>query len=131
MIELHGNIFRTKCTRCQLKGEIRDEFPDLPRCKVCGSNLRPDVVWFGEGIKQEVWNEAVMHSMTCDIMIIVGTSLIVSPANSLLLYAKNNNATLIEVNPENTMFSDEMNFSIRKTAADGLPNILSIFESVS
>ena len=78
-----------------------------------------------------MWNDAVMHSMPCDIMIIVDTSLIVSPANSLLLYAKNNNATLIEVNPENTMFSDEMNFPIRKTAADGLPNLLSIFESVS
>jgi NAD-dependent deacetylase len=131
VVELHGNIFRTKCTRCQFRGEIRDEFPDLPICKVCGSNLRPDVVWFGEGIKQEVWNEAVMHSMTCDIMIIVGTSLAVSPANSLFLYAKNSDATLIEVNPVNTIFSDEMNFSIRKTAADGLPNLLSIFESVS
>jgi len=63
-------------------------------------------------------------------MIIVGTSLAVSPANSLFLYAKNNNATLIEVNPENTIFSDEMNFSIRKTAADGLPDLVSIFESV-
>jgi len=45
------------------------------------------VVWFGESIKQEVWKEAVMHSMTSDVMVVVGTSLIVSPANSLLLYA--------------------------------------------
>jgi len=89
--------------------------------------LRPDVVWFGESIKQEVWKEAVMHSMTSDVMVVVGTSLIVSPANSLLLYAKNAKATLIEVNPASTPFSDEMGFSIRETAADGLPKLLSIF----
>lgn len=130
--ELHGNIFTIRCTKCNFKGRIESEFFDIPPiCELCGGYLRPDVVWFGEVIKQEVWNEAVMRSTTCDIMIIVGTSLAISPANSLFLYAKNNNATLIEVNPENSMFSDEMNFSIRKTAADGLPNLVSIFESVS
>jgi NAD-dependent SIR2 family protein deacetylase len=45
------------------------------------------VVWFGESIKQEVWKEAVKQSMTCDVMIIVGTSLVVSPANTLYFYA--------------------------------------------
>jgi len=35
-------------------------------------------------------------------MVIVGTSLVVSPANTLPLYAKQNNATLIEINPEKT-----------------------------
>jgi NAD-dependent deacetylase len=132
VIELHGNIFATKCTTCDFKGKIRDEFPDRPpSCKICGSNLRPDVVWFGEGIKQEVWNQAIIHSMSCDAMIIVGASLAVSPANTLPLYAKNIKATLIEVNPENTPLSNEMDFSIRKTAVDALPKILSIFESLN
>jgi NAD-dependent deacetylase len=130
--ELHGNIFTIKCTKCVFRGRMKNEFLELPPiCELCGSYLRPDVVWFGESIKREVWNEAVMHSMTCDIMIIVGTSLAVSPANSLFLYAKNSNATLIEVNPANNPFSKEMNFSIRKTAADGLPKLLSIFESIT
>ncbi len=132
VIELHGNIFATKCTTCDFKGKIRDEFPDRPpSCKICGSNLRPDVVWFGEGIKREVWNQAIIHSMSCDAMIIVGASLAVSPANTLPLYAKNIKATLIEVNPENTPLSNEMDFSIRKTAVDALPKILSIFESLN
>ena len=89
VIELHGNIFATKCTKCDFRGNIGDEFSDLPpSCKICGSYLRPDVVWFGESIKQEVWKEAVKQSMTCDVMIIVGTSLVVSPANTLHFYAK-------------------------------------------
>jgi NAD-dependent deacetylase len=130
IIELHGNIFRTKCTKCDSKSNLRDEFPDLPStCKTCGSYFRPDVVWFGEGINQEVWDQALMHSITCDVMIIVGASLAVSPANTLPFYAKNNKATLVEINPEETPLSYEMDFSIRKTAADALPRLISIFES--
>ena len=56
-------------------------------------------------------------------MIIVGTSLAVSPANKLHSYAKNNRATLVEINPEDTPFSYEMDFSIRKTAVDALSRL--------
>jgi NAD-dependent deacetylase len=129
VIEIHGNIFASKCTECDFRGNI-DEFSDLPpSCKICGSYLRPDVVWFGESIKHEVWKEAVKQSMTCDVMIIVGTSLVVSPANTLHFYAKNNHAAIVDINPEETPFSYEMDFSIRQTAAEGLSRLISIFES--
>jgi NAD-dependent deacetylase len=127
VMELHGNIFGTKCTKCDFKFSTVSEFVDLPVCDSCGSILRPDVVWFGEGLKQAIWDEAVVHSMNCDMMIIVGTSLTVSPANSLLLYAKKNHAILVELNPEESPFSDEMDYCIRKTATEGLPILLSIF----
>ena len=132
VIELHGNIFKTKCTKCDFRGKIRDELPELPpSCEICESYLRPDVVWFGEGIKQEIWNEAVMRSIAGDVMKIVGTSLAVSPANTLLSNAKKNKAMLVEINPEKTPFSHEMDFSIRKKAADALPTLISIFESIN
>ena len=70
-----------------------------------------------------------MHSVACEVMIIVGTSLVVSPANTLYSYAKNNKAMIVEINPENTPFSYQMDFSIRKTAVDALPRLISIFES--
>lgn len=130
VVELHGNIFGTKCTKCDSKFTTESGFIDLPVCELCGNYLRPDVVWFGEGLKQEIWNEAVMHSTNCDSMIIVGTSLTVSPANSLFLYAKRNNATLIELNPESSPYSNEMDFCIRKTATEGLPTLLSLFGTV-
>jgi NAD-dependent deacetylase len=129
VIELHGNIFATKCTKCDFRGNIGDEFSDLPpSCKICGSYLRPDVVRFGESIKQEVWKETVKQSMTCDVMIIVGTLLVVSPANTYF-YAKTHQATIVDINPESTPFSYEMDFSIRQTAVVGLSRLMSIFES--
>ena len=61
-------------------------------------------------------------------MVIAGTSLAVSPANTLPLYAKQNNAVLIEVNPEVTQMSNAIDLSIRNTSANSLPNMVSIFE---
>ena len=62
--------------------------------------------------------------MIFDVMIIV-----VSPANTLHFYAKNNQAAIVDINPENTPFSSEMDFSMRQTAVEGLP-LMSIFESL-
>ena len=59
-------------------------------------------------------------------MIIAGTSLVVSPANMLPIYAKQNGAILIEVNPEKTVMSNEMDLSIQATSAEALPKLLSI-----
>ena len=66
----------------------------------------------------------------CDLMIIAGTSLVVSPANTLPIYAKQNNAILIEVNPEDTEMSSEMNLVIRNTSAITLPELVSVFSKV-
>lgn len=125
VLELHGSIIRIKCIKCNFEDEIQSSFSDLPpKCGNCGSILRPDVVWFGEALPQDVWQKAIDYSSSCDVMIITGTSLVVSPANTLPLYAKQNGAMLIEVNPEKTIMSDEMDFSLRTTSAKGLPELL-------
>ncbi len=98
-----------------------------PLCK-CRNILRPDVVWFGESLPQEVWQQAIIHASNCDVMIVVGTSLVVSPANTLPIYAKQNNATLIEINPEETIMSSDMDVSIRNTSVMTLPEFVSIFK---
>ena len=126
VLELHGSIIRIKCTVCDFKDNITTSFDSLPpKCK-CGSILRPDVVWFGEGLPQDVWGEAISHAQTCDVMIIAGTSLVVSPANTLPLYAKQNGAVLIEVNPEKTVMSSEMDLSVRETSANALPKLVEL-----
>jgi NAD-dependent deacetylase len=124
--ELHGSIITIKCTVCDFKEKIIGDFSELPpHCK-CGNMLRPDVVWFGEALPQDVWGEAMMQANSCNVMFVVGTSLEVSPANMLPVYAKQNGATIIEVNPEETPMSKSMDLSIRSTSAKALPELLSI-----
>ena len=129
VLELHGSIIRIKCTVCDFVDNITENFESLPpKCK-CGSMLRPDVVWFGESLPQDIWQSAIKEASVCDVMVIVGTSLVVSPANILPVYAKQNGAILIEVNPEKTVMSNDMAISIRATSVEVLPKMLSIFKN--
>jgi len=131
VLELHGSIVKIKCTVCDYKDEILTEFSDIPPLCTCGNILRPDVVWFGEGLPQDVWEEAIIHANSCDVMIIAGTSLVVSPANTLPIYAKQNNAILIEINPDETIMTSDMDLSIRSTSATALPELVSFFKRTS
>jgi len=129
VLELHGSIIRIKCTVCDFIDNITENFESLPpKCK-CGGMLRPDVVWFGEPLPQNIWQSAIKEASICDVMIIVGTSLVVSPANTLPVYAKQNGAILIEVNPEKTVMSNDMTLSIQATSVGVLPKMLSIFKN--
>jgi len=128
ILELHGSIIKIKCTVCEFKDEMINEFYDIPPLCKCGNILRPDVVWFGESLPQDIWKNAIILASQCDLMVIVGTSLVVSPANTLPIYAKQNNATLIEINPEKTEMSSEMNLVLRNTSEKTLPEFVSLFK---
>ena len=128
VLELHGSIVKIKCTVCDYKDEILTEFSEIPPLCTCGNILRPDVVWFGEGLPQDVWQEAIFHANSCDVMVIAGTSLVVSPANTLPIYAKQNDAILVEINPDETIMTSDMNLSIRSTSATTLPELISMFK---
>jgi|TARA_B100001105_G_C22347976_1_gene424390 NAD-dependent deacetylase len=128
VLELHGSIVKIKCTVCDFKDEIMTKFSEIPPLCKCGNILRPDVVWFGESLPEDIWKHAIVQASQCDMMIIAGTSLVVSPANTLPIYAKQNNAYLIEVNPEKTEMSSEMDLIINDTSANVLPKIVSMFK---
>ena len=124
-IELHGNILRTRCLSCghlasvsQLPGEERP-----PVCPECGDSMRPDVVLFGEFLREEDLNAAREAAESCDVCVVVGTSALVYPANSLPGVARRNGATVVEVNPEVTALTPDCDISIRGDAAEVLPRI--------
>jgi NAD-dependent deacetylase len=129
VLELHGSIVKIKCTVCDFKGEVMTDFSENPPLCKCGNILRPDVVWFGESLPQDIWQKAIIHASQCDLMVVAGTSLVVSPANTLPIYAKQNNALLIEINPEYTEMSSEMDLAIRNTSANTLPEFISLFKN--
>ncbi len=121
VVELHGRITRARCTGCGKALELEappEEVP--PRCRECGSLLRPDVVWFGEPLPKDAWREAVELSNSCDAMLVIGTSAVVHPAAQLPLIAKAAGAKLIEVNPEETVLSRRVDVPLRMGASEAL-----------
>lgn len=129
VLELHGSIIKIKCSVCDFKeDDVIVEFSEIPPLCKCGNILRPNVVWFGESLPQDIWQKAVILASQCDLMVIAGTSLVVSPANTLPIYAKQNDAILVEINPESTEMSSEMDLVIRDTSANTLPDLVSVFQ---
>ncbi|SMH72097.1 SIR2 family NAD-dependent protein deacylase [Candidatus Nitrosotalea okcheonensis] len=124
--ELHGSIITIRCTVCDFNDKITSEFSQIPPLCKCGNMLRPDVVWFGEALPQKVWESAIEEARSCDVMVVVGTSLVVSPANLLPVYARQNGATMVEVNIDQTPMSSSMYLSLRTSAAKALPRLVDI-----
>ncbi len=129
ILELHGNIFRTRCLECGRIGKIKDAEPKtLPHCP-CGGLLRPDVVWFGETIPLNVWEDSMRFLNSVDVAIICGTSGVVWPAAAIPEIAKNNGAKTIEINLEQTPISLVVDISILSPAGKILPEIVKILKS--
>lgn len=127
-LELHGSLFRTRCTACGARREHVEPIDTssgdtLPRCGRCRSLLRPDVVWFGEALDDRVLAEAAAAAEAADVCLVVGTSAVVQPAASLALLTKRRGGRIVEVNPEPTRLTSLADVSIRARAADALPRI--------
>lgn len=109
VIEYHGNSRELVCTRCARHYEAKEV--DLsrlpPRCD-CGAILKPDFVFFGEGIPPHAAVEAEKAAARTDVMIVVGTTGEVYPAAGLPRAASLRGAIIIEINPEPSLYSEEI-----------------------
>ena len=124
VLELHGNIWRLRCTRGCRPAWIdrRAPLPEIPpRCPDCSALARPDVVWFGESLPGQVLEAALDAARRCRLMLVVGTSALVQPAASLPLLALEGGARIVEINPQPTPLSDLVHQVIRQPAAIALP----------
>ena len=130
IIELHGNITRTKCFNENVVVESWTETGDVPPpCPHCGGYLRPDVVWFGEGLPPGALSEANKAAQGADVFFSIGTSALVQPAASLPIQAHNAGATLVEINPDETPLTSYVDFVLTGPAGEILPDIFSILNS--
>lgn len=125
VIELHGNIMRTKCAA---DGRIITDWPPTeaapPPCPHCGAHLRPDVVWFGENLPYEALQTAVAAARACDLFLAVGTSAVVQPAASLPLEALESGAVTVEINPQATPLTPYMDYALTGLAGEILPRLV-------
>ena len=128
-LELHGCLFRVRCTRCSEEAECREKVDagseeTLPHCGSCGALLRPDIVWFGEALPRSVLNQAFSAAEAADLCLVVGTSALVHPAASIPVATRDRGGHIVEVNPEPTPLSDMAGVRLRAGAATVLPSIL-------
>ncbi len=124
VIELHGNIFRTKCSKDdRLISDPIDSFGTPARCPDCGSYLRPDVVWFGESLPAEALERSLRAARNCEIFISIGTSTLVEPAASLPFIALDKGATVLEINPQATPLTRSASYSVRGNGGEIIPKL--------
>ncbi len=125
VIELHGNILRSKCS---LEDEVvqPEEHDDSvpPRCARCGACLRPGVVWFGEMLPAGALEAASEAARECDLFLSIGTSSLIYPAAALPYEALENGAVLVEINPSETPLTTHVDYSLRGPAGEVLPKLL-------
>jgi NAD-dependent deacetylase len=127
VLELHGNIQRVKCLD---EGTVVDSWEERedgpPRCPRCGGLLRPDVVWFGEALPEEIFAEAEKDSQNCDLFLSIGTSSLVYPAAGLPLTAISSGAVVVEINPNATSLTSKAAYAFRAPAGEFLPELVSL-----
>ena len=128
-LELHGGIFRDRCSMCAFVRENRSgvdttTLASLPRCEECGGLLRPDVVWFGERLAPGVLEEAFEWAGRADLCIVIGTSGVVEPAASIASTTRATGGDVIEINPVETPLTRVANVSIRGTAVGEVGKLL-------
>lgn len=132
VLELHGNIMRSYCIDCGTK----DDHPTLsgedmvPHCKACGGLVRPGVVWFGEALPEDVFEEAERAAQRCNLFFSVGTSAIVYPAASLPFTARQAGAYTVEINVERTEQSHRFDEVYLGRAGEILPSIAESIHSI-
>jgi NAD-dependent deacetylase len=76
----------------------------VPICPSCGVPIKPDVVLFEELLPDDAWNGSVLAAERCDLMLVLGSSLVVYPAAELPMMAIENGARLVIVNLEETPY---------------------------
>jgi NAD-dependent deacetylase len=128
ILELHGNIYRNKCAECGrpfAEAELIDP-KEIPACSQCGGRIRPDVVWFGEMLPEDVIELAFERSEEADLFFSIGTSALVHPAATLPVVAKRHGAILVEINPEETPLSGIADFSLAQPSGQVLPALVEL-----
>ena len=117
LAELHGNVSKLKCQRCQTQV---DKSLGIDTCK-CGGRLVSSVVNFGDPLPQKDMEDSFRHSSYCDLFIVVGSSLVVSPANDMPRVALRSGARLVIINQGETPMDGSCHLRFEERIVEVLP----------
>ena len=132
VIELHGSSATVECLGCSSRFP-RTEIDRLnleycpPSCPACGSAfLKPTVVFFGEPLPVEALSGAQAAAVQADVVLVVGSSLVVYPAASLPRIALGHGARLLIVNAEETPYDALAEITLKGKAGEILPRLAAL-----
>jgi len=129
VLEVHGHMRTSTCIRCYtekaIDGSLVQSLLDgkVPHCE-CGGVLKPNVILFGEQLPIRVYNEALMEVRHCDLILVAGSSLEVTPAADLPVIAVESGAKAILVNLQPTTFDHQADVVMHGDVVDVLPRIV-------
>ena len=125
LAELHGNVAKLKCQRCQTQVE---KPLGIDTCK-CGGKLVSSVVNFGDSLPQKDLEDSFRHSSYSDLFIVVGSSLVVSPANDMPRVALRSGARLVIINQGETPMDRSCHLRFDEKIGEVLPPAVSKLKS--
>lgn len=125
ILEMHGNIYRTRCLSCKHVKEHRTEVTPTTPCPACGKiPLRPDVVWFGEALPRAVMDTLHERLQVADTILVVGTSGTVYPAAGFAIEVRRRRGRVIEINTDEAHRPYAEDIYLRGKAGDILPALV-------
>lgn len=124
--EFHGTASTMVCIECS--ATYKSSSVNLqklpPRCEMCGGVLKPDFIFFGEGIPEDASSKSFEAAENCDVFIVIGTTGEVMPASMLPHTAKQHGAFIIEINPEVSLFTGHLtDIHLKGKAGEILPKL--------
>ena len=131
VLQLHGTAMHVSCLSCRksydrdmIQQRLRKTGGKAPRCDDCGGFLKPATISFGQSMPEKETEEAHRRSSLCDLFIVIGSSLVVHPAASMPLVAKQNGARLVIINRDPTPYDDMADAVIHGQAGTTMAGIL-------
>jgi NAD-dependent deacetylase len=130
VLELHGNMQWLVCLGCHRRYPAEqvaarlDNGEEVPDCEMCHGILKPDAVFFGEPLPEKVFKEAVTRSRRCDLLIVIGSTLVVYPAAHVPEYALDTGAKLVIVNLSATPLDRQASVLVRAKAGEVMSRVV-------
>ncbi len=130
ILEIHGTARETLCLEC---GDIRswkevyarlEQGEKIPLCKKCGGLIKPNTISFGQNLNPKVLMQAQIWSETCDLMIAIGSTLVVEPAASMPRIAKQSGARLVIITLSETPLDHYSDLKIEAKASGILKEVI-------
>lgn len=130
VLELHGSLREARCDRCGTRRPLERPMTRATIAHACDDGargrFRPDIVWFGESLPRATWERAAAAAARADALVVVGTSGLVHPAALLATRIPRADATVIEVNVEETVVTERADVVLRGAAASLLPALVDV-----